>query len=247
MRLQGKVALITGSTRGIGRGIAEAFAREGARLIVHGRSPDRVEQIIAALRAAGAEVDGLTADIGVPEEAIRLVDQAARSFGRLDILVNNAGIWQRRPVLEITLDEWQRMLAVNLTGAFLCAQAAARIMVRQGDGGTIINISSDGAWTGGMNPCAHYCVTKAGMLSFNRSMAKELAPYGIRVNGIAPGIIESDMGSEATAQLTGYHIPLNRLGTPGDVASVAVFLASDESSYMTGTTINLTGGLWLDR
>lgn len=247
VRLQGRVALVTGSTRGIGRGIAEAFAAEGALLIAHGRSPEGVERAVAELRARGAQVVGIAADTGVPNQAVDLVERAAQAFGRLDILVNNAGIWQRRPVLEITLEEWDHLLAVNLTGAFLCAQAAARIMVRQGTGGAIVNISSDAAWTGGMNPCAHYCVTKAGVSSFTRSLAKELAEYGIRVNAIAPGLIASDMGAGATALLDNVHIPLKRLGTPADVASVAVFLASDESSYMTGTQTNLTGGLWFDR
>ena len=247
MRLEGRTALITGSTRGIGRGIAEAFATEGARVVVNGRSADGVERAVAELRARGATASGVVADVGTPGEAIRLVEEAARAFGRLDILVNNAGIFQRRPVLEITPEDWERVLAVNLTGAFFCAQAAARIMVRQGTGGVIVNIASDAAWTGGMNPCAHYCVTKAGMASFNRSMAKELAPYGIRVNAIAPGLIESDMGADATALLGPVAIPLQRMGTPADVGAVAVFLASDESRYMTGTMINLTGGLWLDR
>jgi len=247
LRLQAKVALVTGSTRGIGRGIAEAFLAEGARLIVNGRSPAGVERAAAEFRARGAEVMGIAADIGIPSQAVDLVERAAQAFGRLDILVNNAGIWRRRRVLEITPEEWDRLLAVNLTGAFFCAQAAARIMVRQGAGGAIVNISSDAAWTGGMNPCAHYCVTKAGMSSFTRSMAKELAEYRIRVNAIAPGLIESDMGADATALLKNVRIPLKRLGTPADVGSAAVFLASDESSYMTGTQTNLTGGLWFDR
>jgi 3-oxoacyl-[acyl-carrier protein] reductase len=133
-----------------------------------------------------------------------------------------------------------------LRGAFFCAQAAARLMVRQGFG-SIVNVASDATWSGGMNPCAHYCASKAGMASFTRSFAKELAPFGIRVNAVAPGMIETDMGEDAAKVMTNLRIPLGRMGTPDDVADVVLFLASAAARYMTGTILNITAGLVLDR
>jgi 3-oxoacyl-[acyl-carrier protein] reductase len=151
-----------------------------------------------------------------------------------------------RPILEIEPADWDRILDTNLRGAFFCAQAAARLMVRQGFG-TIVNVASDATWSGGMNPCAHYCASKAGMSSFTRSLAKELAPAGLRVNAVAPGMIATDMGEDAAAAMANLRIPLGRLGTPDDVADVVIFLASDAARYMTGTILNVTAGLVLDR
>jgi NAD(P)-dependent dehydrogenase (short-subunit alcohol dehydrogenase family) len=245
MRLAGKTTVVTGSTRGIGRAIALGFASEGADVVVNGRDQAAAEAVCFELRGLGARAVAQAADLGRVAEARRLVAAAVDAFGRLDVLVNNAGLFTRRPALELEEADWDQLLDVNLKGAFFCAQAAARAML--GRGGAIVNVSSDAAWSGGLNPCAHYAASKAGMLSITRSLAKELAPHGIRVNAIAPGMIETDMGGTAGATLAGLRIPLGRYGTPEEVAAAAVFLASDQASYVTGATLNLSGGLFLDR
>jgi NAD(P)-dependent dehydrogenase (short-subunit alcohol dehydrogenase family) len=167
------------------------------------------------------------------------------ALGRLDVLVNNAGLFERMPALDLDEASWDRVLDVNLKGAFFCAQAAARAM--RGRGGVIVNIASDAAWSGGINPCLHYAASKAGLVSITRSLARELAPQGIRVNALAPGLITTDMGDTAGSTLPGLTIPLGRQGTPEEVAAAVVFLASDEASYVTGANLNLSGGLFLDR
>jgi len=161
------------------------------------------------------------------------------------VLVNNAGMFERAPVLDLDEDSWDRVLNVNLKSAFFCAQAAARAMLERG--GAIVNVASDAAWSGGLNPCAHYAASKAGLVSITRSLAKELAGYGIRVNALAPGMIDTAMGGDAGAALGGLQIPLGRYGTPEEVAAVVVFLASSEASYVTGAVLNMSGGLFLDR
>jgi NAD(P)-dependent dehydrogenase (short-subunit alcohol dehydrogenase family) len=143
--------------------------------------------------------------------------------------------------------DWDRILGVNLKGAFFCAQAAARAMRQRGEGGVIVNVASDAAWSGGINPCSHYAASKAGMVSITRSLAKELAPFRIRVNALAPGLITTEMGGTAGSTLPDLKIPLGREGTPDEVAACVVFLASDEASYVTGANLNLSGGLFLDR
>ena len=244
-RLLGEAAAVTGATRGIGRAIALAFAREGADVLVNGRDAALGARVVDEVRAIGRRAAWCRADLGRVDEARRVATSTVDAFGRLDVLVNNAGLWERRPALEMREPDWDRILDVNLKGAFFCAQAAARAML--GRGGAIVNVASDAAWSGGLNPCAHYAASKAGMASFTRSLAKELAPHRIRVNALAPGMIVSDMGSDAGTALSGLAIPLGRYGTPEEVASACVFLASDEASYVTGAVLNLSGGLVLDR
>lgn len=246
MRLKDRVAVVTGSTRGIGKAVALAFAREGASVVVNGRDPARGMAVVREIEALGRPALWVQADVAELPQIERLFAATRERFGRVDVLVNNAGIFQRRPCLEITEEDWDRMLATNLKSAFFCSQIAARMMVEQG-GGNIIMMSSDAAWSGGINPCAHYCVTKSGMCSLTRSFAKELAGFNIRVNAIAPGMIISDMGEDAMSMIRDLKIPLGRMGSADEVAAAAVFLASDESSYMTGATLNLSAGLILDR
>jgi len=245
-QLDGKATIVTGSTRGIGRAIALAFAREGADVLVNGRDARLGATVCAEIAALGRRAAWCQADVGDVAQARGLVDAALEAFGRLDVLVNNAGLFQRRPVLEIEEEDWDALLDVNLKGAFFCSQAAARAMRQQG-GGVILQIASDACWSGGMNTCAHYAASKAGMASITRSLAKELAPYGIRANALAPGLIVTDMGDEATSTLGAFTIPLGRMGTVDEVAAAAVFLASDAASYVTGAILNLSGGLFLDR
>lgn len=246
LRLHGKIALVTGASRGIGHGIALACAREGADVVINGRDPVALAETAHDVARFGSRVETIVQDVSDTAGTRAMIARVVETFGKLDLLINNAGLYQVRPILEITEDDWDRLIATNLRGAFFCAQAAARQMVQQGNG-VIVNIASDATWTGGMNPCAHYCVSKAGMASFTRSLAKELAPFGIRVNAVAPGMIATDMGDDAAGAMADLRIPLGRMGTPDDVADVVIFLASEESRYLTGTVVNVTGGLVLDR
>jgi 3-oxoacyl-[acyl-carrier protein] reductase len=239
------VVVVTGATRGIGRAIALACAREGASIVVNGRDEAAGRAVVTEIAALGGKASWHAADLGQVSEARGLVDGAVRAFGRIDVLVNNAGLFERRPALEMQERDWDRLIDVNLKGAFFCAQAAALAM--RGQGGAIVNVASDAAWSGGINPCAHYAASKAGMVSITRSLAKELAPLGIRVNAVAPGLITTEMGGTAGSTLPDLRIPLGREGTPDEVAACVVFLASDEASYVTGANLNLSGGLFLDR
>ena len=247
MRLRGKATAVTGATRGIGRAIALAFAREGAQVLVHGRDAVAGQAVAAAIESMGGRARWHGADLAAPGAGPGVVAAALAAFGRLDVLVNNAGLFQRKPALEMTEAEWDTLLDVNLRSAFFCAQAAARAMRDRGQGGAIVNVASDAAWSGGINPCAHYAASKAGVVSFTRSLARELAPFGIRVNALAPGLITTDMGATAGSLLSDLRIPLGREGTADEVAAAVVFLASDEASYVTGANLNLSGGLFLDR
>lgn len=246
MRLEGKAALITGSSRSIGRALALGFAREGADVAVNYRSDEAAARSVAAeIEAIGRRAVAVRADTSSKKDADRLVQAAADRFGRLDILVNNAAILKRTPFLEIEEEEWDEIMAVNLKGYFLCAQAAARIMVEQGSG-VIINMSSASEQLAGIN-LTHYCCAKGGVRLLTRQLALELAPYGIRANGVAPGLIETDLNRTdlADSEFREYRlsmIPLGVIGTPDDVVGAAVFLASDESRLATGTTVFIDAG-----
>ncbi len=246
MKLSHQVALVTGASRGIGRAIAVACAREGADVVVNGRDPTALAATARLIEAEGRRALSIVQDVSDVAGVRRMIERIDGELGRLDLLVNNAGVYQIRPILEIDEADWDQIMAINLRGAFFCAQAAARSMVRQGFG-TIVNVASDAAWTGGMNPCAHYCASKAGLASLTRSFAKELAPRGVRVNTVAPGMIATDMGDAAASAMSSLAIPLGRLGTPEDVADVVIFLASDAARYLTGAILNVTAGLVLDR
>lgn len=244
MRLQSKTALITGGARGIGLATARAFAREGAHVVIADRNGEGAAAAAEELRAAGHRTLAIEMDVSQPDSVGSAVQQIVRTFGRVDLLVNNAGVGGNTPFLETTLEEWERIIRVNLTGAFLVAQAAGREMAKSG-GGAIINIASLSGQRGGDGRAA-YGAAKAGLELLTKVMAVELAPLGIRVNNIAPGPIETEMArfahDEATRAAYNFLVPMGRYGTPDEIADAAVFLASDESAYVHGHTLNVDGG-----
>ncbi|MBM4332576.1 MAG: 3-oxoacyl-ACP reductase FabG [Deltaproteobacteria bacterium] len=246
MRLLGKIALVTGAgSRGLGRGISMAFVREGAHVAIVGRTLSKLEDAYRELREDGGEIEILQADVSRAEEAARIVEQTVNRWGRIDILVNNAGIIVRKPFLETTPEEWDHIFAVNARGYFLSAQAATRQMVKQGKG-KIIMISSDSALVG-FPFFSAYASSKGAILSLTRTMAVELASYQINVNAILPGTVETDLNRDKLADPKWRaevlkRFPLGRLGTLNDIASAALYLASDDSDWMTGQYLVVDGG-----
>lgn len=248
MRLKDKVAVVTGAATGIGQGIALAFAREGAKVVVDyfgkpGVSDDTLKQI----SEIGGEAIGVDADISNPTDIASLIKQTVDKFGKLDIIVNNAGIEKKVAFVDFPADEFQKIMAVNLFGAFLGAQAAAKQMIAQGNGGRIINISSVHEDLP-MPTNAPYCASKGGLRMLMRTIAVELAPHKITVNNIGPGAVFTpiDKDVESNKKLNDEildEIPLHRWGTPADIANMAVFLASDDAGYCTGSTHFVDGGM----
>jgi 3-oxoacyl-[acyl-carrier protein] reductase len=243
-RLRGRVAVVTGSSRGIGRAIVQALAREGAAVVLYAsRSIADARAVAQAIGAGGGTAAAIQADVTKPAEARRLVAETVRAFGRLDVLVNNAGISDRTPLAEIDEATWHRMMDVHVTGPFFTAQAAAEPMAKQGRG-VIINIAS----MRGIEPgtgAVHYNVSKAAVIMLTRCLARDLAPH-VRVNAIAPGYTETAFHAERTIadrQAIASRIPLGRFAQPEEVARAAVFLASDDAAYVTGDTLIVSGGV----
>lgn len=244
MRLAGRTALVTGSTRGIGLAIARRLAAEGAAVAVNGRSQEQAEAVAAELRAQGAQAYGFGADLTDGEQAEALVEKVIERFGQLDILVNNAGATRDTLFVRMKPEDWQYVLDVNLKSVMHCTRAAVRHMIRRRYG-RIINISSVVALTG--NPGqTNYTAAKAAVIGFSRSLARELAGRNITVNVVAPGYIRTDMTAHLSQELQQKYIeqiPMGRVGDPEDVAYAVAFLASDESKYITGHTLVVDGGL----
>jgi NAD(P)-dependent dehydrogenase (short-subunit alcohol dehydrogenase family) len=245
--LNGLVAMVTGSSRGIGRAIALAFAKSGANLVVaYNQNADRAKAVSEEIRSLGSNSIVLPLDVSSRASIRKAIEDTVSAFGQIDILVNNAGVLQQKPFLEITDEDWHRIIDVNLKGPFICAQEIFPIMQRQGHG-KIINIASSGGQLGG--PLAvHYSASKAGIICLTKSLARIGAP-NILVNCISPGLIDTDMTMEEINSREGKEkirqIPLGRPGLAEEVAKVALFLASDQSSYITGQTINVNGGLYM--
>jgi NAD(P)-dependent dehydrogenase (short-subunit alcohol dehydrogenase family) len=240
--LQGQVALVTGAARGIGRAIAARLQRDGATVVINDVLEAELEQVLRE----GIGREAIVADVSVRDEVQAMVDRVVDRFGRLDILVNNAGVEPKASVLEMTDEQWNRAIAVNLNGTFLGTQIAARHMVARGGGGRIIQISSIAAKNFLPN-CSNYCASKAGVNGFTREAARELAAHGITVNAVCPGVIETEMTAAARANPAMMEkwmreIPAKRLGHAEEVAAFVAFLASPEAGYITGQALNIDGG-----
>jgi NAD(P)-dependent dehydrogenase (short-subunit alcohol dehydrogenase family) len=248
MRLQGKVAMVTGSTKGIGRAVAIGYAEEGATVIVCGRSEDLAKNLAGELTGKGRKAVALRLDVTNVDSVNQVVAQVVKQFGRIDILVNNAGIspiWKR--VEETGKDAWDQIIATNLTGAFLCAQAVGKVMIKQ-KSGKIINMTSVGGKVA-LPRLVAYCASKAGIISLTQVLAAEWAQHNILVNAIGPSYVETEFtaglrGNQAIYDDLKNKNLLKRFAQPEEVVGAAIFLASDESNYITGQTLFVDGG-WL--
>ena len=242
--MAGKVVLVTGATDGIGRAIALAFAAQGADVVVNGRNANKATQVKRAIEKLGGRALVLRADVSNAAEVRRMVSAVLRRWRRIDVLVNNAGIFQTIPAVRITERQWDRVIDTNLKGTFLCTQAAMKHMIRRRSG-PIVNVASDAGKTGSSIPAAHYAASKAGIICLTKSLARELAPYGIRVNAVSPGLIDTKMSRRVLKTRT-VTIPLARVGRPEEVAEAILFLASDRASYITGEIVDVNAGLVMD-
>lgn len=246
--LKGKVALVTGASRGLGRGIALALAEKGADIVINFRnSQEEAETLKQQIEKIGRRTLLAKADVSQEEDVQKLFEQIAEEFGQLDILVNNAGTTKAQDIFDTTLEDWNFIINTNLTSAFLCSKAAMKMMKNQGTG-RIINISSIVGHRGALYGHVHYAATKSGMFGFTKTLARTAAPLGITVNCIAPGIIETELlfqthGKEDVEKLAAG-VPLG-LGKVKDIGLAAAYLAGDGGRYITGSTIDVNGGMYL--
>jgi NAD(P)-dependent dehydrogenase (short-subunit alcohol dehydrogenase family) len=249
--LAGKVALVTGASSGIGRATAEELARRGAHVALNfHRNRAGAEEARAAIEAAGGTAVAVQADVSCARGAAELAERTAKALGPVDILVNNAGsLVQRLKILELTEERWDEVLDLNLKSAFLCSQAVAMSMMDRRRG-AIINVSSVAGRNGGALGSIHYSTAKGGLITFTKGLAKELASYNVRVNAVSPGVIQTQFHEQFSTpeMMLAYCkvIPLGRVGTPQEVASVIAFLASDAASFLVGETIEINGGMLME-
>ena len=245
MRLKDKVAIVTGSGAGIGRAIATTFAREGARVIVADMDEEAGRETVAAIQAGGGEAYFARTDVSQVKDTQRLVETALSTYGRLDVLVNNAGVYTRGDVLSTSVETWNRLLSINLTGVFLCCKAAIPAL-RQAGGGAIVNISSSVGWQYAAPGIAAYAASKFGVTGLTKAMACDHLPENIRVNCICPGPTDTPLirASRSPEDLVAFMEaqPIGRLGSPDEIAAAALFLASDEASFVTGVAFPVDGG-----
>lgn len=246
MRLDQKVVLVTGSSRGIGREIALAMAKEGARLIInYSRSKDSALEVVEKISDMGGKAIAVQAGVTEREQVQKLVEVAIEEFGRLDVLVNNAGGFPIKPFLMVSDEEWEKVMALDLKSVFVCSQIALGAMRKQRSG-TIINIASVSGLVGAVS-MVPYSAAKGGVIAFSKALAREAAPMGVTVNAIAPGIIETDTALQvfpesALSAYKTYQVPLGRLGRPEELGGITIFLASEEARYITGQVYAVDGG-----
>jgi len=244
--LSGRVAVVTGAGGGIGAGVARRFAEAGAAVAVHFRTSNRGAQtLVESVCAGGGKAVGVSGDLTDPEEVERVFDAVVEALGRVDVLVNNAGSYPVTPLLEMTAAQWEAVVGANLRSTVLCTQSAARRMIAQGGGGAVVNVASVEA----ANPAAghsHYGAAKAAVIAHTRAAAQELAPYGIRVNAVSPGLVWregiEDAWPDGVARWTA-RAPLGRMGTPEEVADACLFLASPAARWITGANLVVDGGV----
>lgn len=250
----GKVAVVTGGAQGIGKGIGEKLGSAGCALILIDLNEAALGRTVEAFRVDGITVHGLVADVSKGADVTRVIEDSIRLESRIDFLVNNAGIsfkrdGQKIPLVEISEEQWDKVFGVNLKGAFLCSQAAAKHMIRQRYG-RIVNMASMAGKLGNSGPAgAHYSASKAGLICLTKSLALELAPYGIRANAVAPGVVRTEMMASSSEEVNCKfleRIPMGRFGTPEEVADAVYFLVSDASSYITGEILDINGGILMD-
>ncbi len=244
MKLKDKVAIVTGSARGIGRAIALELVRNGAKLVICDLNMDDIQIVVDQFTEMGGEAKGFVSNVTQAEDAQQLIDKTIEAFGKVDILVNNAGITRDNLLMRMKEDEWDAVIAVNLKGTYNCIRAIAKPFIKQRSG-KIINLASVVGQIGNAGQ-VNYSASKAGVIGLTKSVAKELAARNVLVNAIAPGFIQTDMTAKLTEkakeELTNA-IPLGKLGQPEDVAKVVLFLASDDAAYITGQVINVDGGM----
>lgn len=243
----GKIVFVSGSTRGIGRAIAETFAARGAHVILNSRTEEHLERALAEMRAKGYHADGFAGDVGNFDDTARIVSQVGEKFGDIDTVVNNAGVVSRGLVEEVRDGDWDTVLRTNLKGAFNVCKAAVPSMKKQRYG-NIINIASQAVVFGSLSGGTPYAASKGGIVSFTRALANEVGEFNVRVNAVLPGLIETDMTKAAIANpILGWEIiketALRRVGQPHEVAAACLFLASDLASFVTGEILTVNGGL----
>ena len=244
--LSKKVAVVTGASRGIGRAIALALVAQGAKVVASARNAQALDALVAEIEAQGGEATAVAGDVALESDAARLVEQAVAAYGQIDVLVNNAGITRDGLLLRMKDEDWDAVIDTNLKGAFHCIRAVAKVMSKQRSG-RIINISSVVGEMGNAGQ-ANYCASKAGLLGLTKSVARELARRNITVNAITPGFIVTDMTDGMTdkaRETMTEQIPLGRLGEADDVANAVIFLASEQSSYVTGQVLGVNGGMYM--
>lgn len=246
--LKGKTSFVTGGTRGLGRAICFALAGEGVNLAVNYRNDKHVAELLTAelIEKFGVKAITVFGDVSSEDQVCRMFDEAASHFAKIDILVNNAGICPVNMIKDMSLEEWDRVISTNLTGTFLTCREMVNRLIEQKYGGSIINIASQSAYNGSRSGKSHYAASKGGIVSFTHSLAREVAQYSIRVNGVAPGMMYTDMVSDILDRNIDYYkkeIPIGRIAEAEEVAKAVLFLASGASSYITGSVMDVSGGI----
>lgn len=247
--LKDKIVVITGSSKGIGRSLADIFSQAGADVVVnYYREKDEAIKTKSIIESNGSRALLFKADVGNIVEVKEMVEGIMSAWGKIDILINNAGITQPTFFLNISEDDWERMISIHLTGTFNCCRHIVPLMIERKQG-KIINMSSVVGKNGAIGAGAHYCAAKAGIIGFTKALANQLAPYGIQVNAIAPAMIDTEMIRWRSREQLRIHlqsVPLGRIGSVEEVAGAALFLASDYANYITGYTMDINGGMYMD-